>query len=110
MGVDPGTVITGYAVIRREATRCHAVDYGNIRPPSKEKLSQRYALIYQGVDHLLRQYRPNGRASKQQVQGMVTHLLGLASVPESEDTADALAIALCHAQACDYQHLIGDIL
>lgn len=39
----------------------------------------------------------NGAAGKQQVQHMVTRLLKLPSAP-SEDAADALAVALCHAQ------------
>ncbi len=37
-----------------------------------------------------------GRAEKQQVQQMVTRLLGLAEVPEPMDASDALAIAICH--------------
>lgn len=37
-----------------------------------------------------------GKASKKQVQEMVTAILGLAALPE-EDEADALAIAVCHA-------------
>jgi len=37
-----------------------------------------------------------GKAEKQQVQQMVTHLLELAEPPESPDAADALAIAICH--------------
>ncbi len=40
-----------------------------------------------------------GRASKQQVQGMVQRLLNLPTIPEPEDAADALALAICHAQA-----------
>lgn len=39
-----------------------------------------------------------GRASKQQVQGMMQRLLSLASLPTPEDAADALALAFCHAQ------------
>jgi crossover junction endodeoxyribonuclease RuvC len=37
-----------------------------------------------------------GRAEKQQVGEMVRLLLGLASVPEPHDAADALAVAVCH--------------
>jgi crossover junction endodeoxyribonuclease RuvC len=40
-----------------------------------------------------------GRASKFQVQGMVQRILQLASLPHPEDAADALALAICHAQA-----------
>lgn len=38
-----------------------------------------------------------GAASKQQMQQMVSSLLGLSSYPEPADAADALAVALCHA-------------
>ncbi|MGH9714467.1 MAG: crossover junction endodeoxyribonuclease RuvC [Candidatus Acidiferrales bacterium] len=38
-----------------------------------------------------------GAASKQQMQQMVSSLLGLATYPEPADAADALAVALCHA-------------
>ncbi|MEI8104011.1 MAG: crossover junction endodeoxyribonuclease RuvC [Candidatus Moraniibacteriota bacterium] len=37
-----------------------------------------------------------GRADKQQVQLMVKNILGLKEIPKPDDTADALAIALCH--------------
>lgn len=44
----------------------------------------------------------NGRASKFQVQGMVKQILKLATVPEPEDAADALALAICHAQSAPH--------
>ena len=37
-----------------------------------------------------------GRAEKKQVISMVTMLLGLQKPPKPDDTADALAIAICH--------------
>lgn len=40
----------------------------------------------------------NGRASKAQMQLAVQHQLGLASIPEPSDVADALAIAITHIQ------------
>ena len=39
-----------------------------------------------------------GKAEKKQVIDMVTALLRLPSPPKPDDTADALAIAYCHAQ------------
>lgn len=39
-----------------------------------------------------------GRAEKQQVISMVTTILKLKSPPKPDDTADAVAIAICHAQ------------
>lgn len=41
-----------------------------------------------------------GRADKTQVQQMVKALLNLEKVPKPDDTADALAIAICHAHSC----------
>ena len=54
------------------------------------------------------EYKPNqvkqsvagyGRAEKKQVQQMVKCILNLDSVPKPDDTADALAIAICHAHS-----------
>jgi crossover junction endodeoxyribonuclease RuvC len=38
----------------------------------------------------------SGRADKAQVGAMVTRVLGLAAAPRPADTADALALAVCH--------------
>ncbi len=40
-----------------------------------------------------------GKAEKPQVMEMTRRLLGLKEVPHPDDTADALAIAICHAQS-----------
>lgn len=37
-----------------------------------------------------------GRADKKQIQIMVKNILKLKSIPKPDDTADAIAIALCH--------------
>jgi crossover junction endodeoxyribonuclease RuvC len=39
-----------------------------------------------------------GKADKAQIQEMVRMILGLDHAPHPDDAADALAIALCHAQ------------
>lgn len=41
-----------------------------------------------------------GKAKKQQVMEMTRRLLKLDEIPRPDDAADALAIALCHTQAC----------
>ena len=43
----------------------------------------------------------NGRADKKQVQFMVKTMLNLAEVPKPDDTADALAAAICHGHSAD---------
>ena len=45
-----------------------------------------------------------GLAEKQQVMEMTRRLLGLEKVPRPDDTADALALAICHA------HCAGSLL
>lgn len=40
-----------------------------------------------------------GRAEKKQVQEMTRLMLGLKAVPKPDDTADALALAICHAHS-----------
>ena len=40
-----------------------------------------------------------GKAEKPQVMEMTRRLLGLKEVPRPDDTADALAVAICHAQS-----------
>ena len=47
-----------------------------------------------------------GRADKSQVQYMVKAILSLKEIPKSDDAADALAIAICHAHS---RKLIGKI-
>lgn len=44
-----------------------------------------------------------GRADKSQVQQMIKILLNLDTVPKPDDTADALAVAICHAHSYNLQ-------
>lgn len=46
-----------------------------------------------------------GRASKEQVQVMVKMLLGLDSVPQPDDAADAIAVAICHIHSARMKDL-----
>ncbi len=48
-----------------------------------------------------------GNADKQQVQFMVQLLLELEAPPHHDDTADALAVALCHAKSHAFQDRIS---
>jgi crossover junction endodeoxyribonuclease RuvC len=158
LGVDPGTQITGFGIIKNSQSLI-ALDFGCIRPPSKLAAEQRYLIIYQGICHLIEKYQPDaiavetqfvyknvqsalklgmargmvllagaqksipifeyapkkaklavvgtGSASKYQVQMMVQALLKLPSPPKPEDAADALALAICHANSMQTLNLIG---
>lgn len=161
LGIDPGTKVTGYGVIRVEGYQYLPIDYGCIRPPAHYKLSERYLVIFEGIEQLVERYQPTalvvetqfvqknvqsaiklgmargvaiiaakkrgipifeyaptqaklavvgtGRASKHQVQGMIQRLLNLSQPPEPEDAADALALAICHAQVPTFKVLENEI-
>ena len=63
----------------------------------------------------LSEYTPNeikqavvgyGNADKNQVQQMVKLLLGMAEIPQPDDAADALAVAICHLHSTRQQRMI----
>jgi crossover junction endodeoxyribonuclease RuvC len=49
-----------------------------------------------------------GKADKQQMQEMVRVILNLQYVPQPDDAADALAVALCHAQTAPFAARVRD--
>ena len=148
LGVDPGTAITGYGLVREAEGQLQAVAYGAITTPPDWALPQRLQKIYHDLTALILEHGPTegaveqlffsrnvktalavgqargvvllaladgglavheytplqvkqsvvgyGRAEKAQVQELVKLLLGLEVVPQPDDAADALAIAICH--------------
>lgn len=48
-----------------------------------------------------------GKADKHQMQEMVRIILNLTEAPRPDDAADALAIALCHAQTAPFQERVA---
>lgn len=48
-----------------------------------------------------------GRARKEQIQQMVQVLLGLPEIPEPDDAADALALAICHIHTSEAERLVS---
>ncbi|MEF8787980.1 MAG: crossover junction endodeoxyribonuclease RuvC [Planctomycetota bacterium] len=98
-------------IIRRMEPGAVAVEkafYGK-NPNTAIKLGQARAvalLAAAEADAEIAQYPPatvkksvvgNGRAQKDQVQLMVSRLLGLAESPSPQDASDALALAICHS-------------
>lgn len=58
LGIDPGTVITGYGIIRYGTVGSSAIDFGCIKPPPKYPLPKRYLIIFEALCHLMDRYRP----------------------------------------------------
>lgn len=150
LGVDPGSIATGYGLIKSNDQTNVLLDYGVIRTDSKKSLPEKLKKIFEGLSQIIAQKHPDelaieetfysknaksalvmgqargvailaaacakisvyeyspkevkcsvvgrGNASKLQVQYMVKNLLGLKDLPQPPDAADALAVALCHAQ------------
>lgn len=47
-----------------------------------------------------------GNASKEQVQEMVRLLLGMSEVPQPDDAADGIAVAICHLHSARLQGIV----
>lgn len=161
IGVDPGTQITGYGLIRVEGSRFVPLDFGCIKPPASAHLPERYRIIHLGIVDLMERYSPGalsvetqyiknnpqsalklgmargviilaaslkgievheytpakakrsvvgkGAASKEQVVSMIGHLLNLQSAKIPFDAADALALAICHAQALNFKERLAQL-
>ena len=149
IGIDPGTAITGYGLVREEQDgSLTVIDYGAIITSSDEQMPDRLVQLYLQLKELLSlhspqsgaveklffarnvrtalsvgqargvallalaqagvqltEYTPNevkqavvgfGGADKIQVQKMVQAILDMEEIPQPDDAADALAVAICH--------------
>jgi len=160
LGIDPGTAITGYGLVREDEAGLALVDYGVITTAAGQPLAGRLQAIYQGLAAVAREHQPQvaaveelffsrnartalsvghargvallaladadltiyeykplevkqaitgyGGAGKQQVQEMVRLLLNLDHVPQPDDAADAVAVAVCHIHSARMTALIED--
>lgn len=59
IGVDPGTLHTGWGVVRREGSRLQHVDAGVIRPKRDAPLDQRLLAIYEQLTALVERHAPS---------------------------------------------------
>jgi len=65
LGVDPGTAITGYGLVREAGDQLQAVAYGAITTPPDWALPQRLQKIYHELTALIREHRPTQGAVEQ---------------------------------------------
>lgn len=154
LGVDPGSLKTGFGIINSLGSSYVYVASGVIRIPSGD-LPGRLKVIFDSLSEIIEEYSPqemaieqvfmaksassalklgqargaaivaaanqglpvseyearkvkqavvgHGAADKHQMQQMIKNLLSLPAAPQ-EDAADALGVAICHANT--RQHLI----
>lgn len=58
LGIDPGTIVTGYALLEEQSRGWTPLDFGLIRPSTRAYLSQRYLTISQSIRKLIQQFHP----------------------------------------------------
>lgn len=58
LGVDPGTIKTGYGIIHQSKTGIDVVDYGVIKPDRKLHLFDRYHAIFEDLKYLIQKFKP----------------------------------------------------
>lgn len=59
LGIDPGTAILGYGLIKVLGNRFEVIDYNCIQTSSKEPLENRLVKIYQELNYIIQTYQPD---------------------------------------------------
>ena len=59
MGIDPGTARCGYGLIEIEGDRLTPLVFDSITTHPKARMQDRLEKIYDGVDALMKKYKPN---------------------------------------------------
>ncbi|MFM2483725.1 crossover junction endodeoxyribonuclease RuvC [Celerinatantimonas yamalensis] len=65
LGIDPGSRLTGFGVIRYQHGQAQYLGSGCIRMQTEAALPQRLKTIYQGVSEVITQYQPDEFAIEQ---------------------------------------------
>jgi len=59
LGLDPGTAITGYGIIKKERDELIQLDFGCIKTSPGHEMPKRLQLIQEGLETIIRKYRPD---------------------------------------------------
>ncbi len=58
LGIDPGTIITGYGVVEDTDGSLSLVDYGTIKGGRKDSFPDRLKKIYDGLNKVIKKHKP----------------------------------------------------
>jgi crossover junction endodeoxyribonuclease RuvC len=108
LGIDPGTAITGYGLVREENGQAVALAYGAITTSSDLSLPDRLKLLQRDLAAVIEQYQPDQSAVEQlffnknvrtalavgHARGVILLTLAQASVPIYEYTPTAVKQAI----------------
>jgi crossover junction endodeoxyribonuclease RuvC len=59
LGVDPGTLITGFGIIQYEKNKLQYITSGIIKPPKTNDMGERLRIIYDDLFSLIKTYEPD---------------------------------------------------
>ncbi len=59
LGIDPGSVKTGYGVLSAEGREVTVLDHGVIRPGSKKSFEERLLAIHDGLEQVFQKHKPD---------------------------------------------------
>jgi crossover junction endodeoxyribonuclease RuvC len=59
LGIDPGSVATGFGVVERTGARATHVAHGTLRPVRSAPLPERLAFLHREVERLIATHRPD---------------------------------------------------
>jgi len=60
LGIDPGSLVTGWGVVQVDGTHLTHIAHGTIATSSADAQGERLRRIHQGIQEVLRKYRPSG--------------------------------------------------
>ena len=58
LGIDPGLIKTGFGIIDIHDENLIVVDYGIIKPNTKDKLEKRLLTIFEDISEIISRYKP----------------------------------------------------
>ena len=59
LGIDPGSVVTGFGVVEEQANRLQAQTWGAVRTTARQPLGERLRRIYDGLAEALQTWKPD---------------------------------------------------
>lgn len=63
LGIDPGTAITGYGLVKEHANGVlEAIAYGVVRTPARTPMPERLKMLYDAITDLIAEHKPDAAA------------------------------------------------
>ena len=62
LGVDPGTAITGYGIIKKERDKLTQLDFGCIKTPAGLDAAERLKILSAELKSVIKKHRPQSAA------------------------------------------------